>query len=125
MASPSCRVEISCPPDTSALSRWLSSPSYAYSHAPGLLVGTEKQCEVDRKQIIGFCVFYLLLTGFFIIASRKHYTVDLVVGFFLSFLLSTFALFLTSSSFVFKDGWIPHGSLIESPYEVLQIESAV
>ena len=125
MASPSCRAETSFPPDTSALSRLLSRPSYALSRARGSLVGTGRRCEVDRKQIIGFCIFYVLLTGFFIIASRKHYTVDLVVGFFLSFLLSNFAFVLISSSFVFKDGWIPHGSLIEPSYEVLQIESAV
>ena len=46
------------------------------------------------------CFIYLLITGYFIIASRKHYTVDVVVGFFLSFfmLVSIFLLIVEQLS---------------------------
>ena len=44
--------------------------------------------SADRKNIVLGCFIYELITGYFIIASRKHYTVDVVVGFFLSFFMS-------------------------------------
>ena len=51
--------------------------------------------SADRKNIVLGCFIYELITGYFIIASRKHYTVDVVVGFFLSFFMS-FLRFLSS-----------------------------
>lgn len=47
-----------------------------------------RNLNVDRKNFVLGCFLYELITGYFIIATRKHYTVDVVVGFFLSFFMS-------------------------------------
>ncbi|CBK20991.2 uncharacterized protein [Blastocystis hominis] len=68
-----------------------------------------------RKNFVLGCFLYELITGYFIIATRKHYTVDVVVGFFLSFFITI----------IFKDGWKPALFGNEDSYIPLPVDSQV
>lgn len=71
------------------------------------------------------CVVYVLVTCFFIIAYRKHYTVDLMVGFFIAGLMWDIFSLLSSSSVVFRDGWQLSMDPLEPSYEALPTSASV
>ncbi len=81
--------------------------------------------SVDRRLILFICVIYVLATCFFIIAYRKHYSVDLMVGFFIAALMSAPPPCVMRSAIVFRDGWSFSLDPLEPSYEPLSTEVSI
>lgn len=60
---------------------------------------------VDRKPLYALSVVYLMTTIFFILAYRKHYSVDLNVGIFLALFMYVCCSGIFDRSVLFRDGW--------------------
>lgn len=74
-----------------------------------------RELNADRKNFALGCFIYELITGYFIIATRKHYTVDVVVGFFLSFFMSIFRVWFSVERSSSRMGGSPPCSEMKLP----------
>lgn len=74
-----------------------------------------RNLNADRKNFVLGCFIYELITGYFIIATRKHYTVDVVVGFFLSFFMSIFRVWFSVERSSSRMGGSPPCSEMKLP----------
>lgn len=81
--------------------------------------------SIDRRLILFICVIYVLTTCFFILAYRKHYSVDLMVGFFIAALMCALPPCVMRSAIVFRDGWSLSLDPLEPSYEPLPTEVSI
>ncbi|KAK8803230.1 hypothetical protein WA158_000924 [Blastocystis sp. Blastoise] len=66
----------------------------------------DKKLYTYRRLIYVFCWLYMFFVIYLLIADRRHYSVDIVVGIALSVCVSI----------IFRDGWIPKDSPVEPLY---------
>lgn len=72
---------------------------------------------VHRYIIYSLCWAYVIFVLYIVIADRRHYTIDLIIGILLAVgvYVRCVWLWMVNSAIIFRDSWIPS----ISPYEPL------